>query len=127
MTRVYDAINTAVHNRDGAAFADLYTPNGSLMTPDGAIIAGTDALRDAFERWTEAGWVDQHAELVELTIDDRIVVEEGRSVGTFRVDGAETVARNNYIVVHVRSDDGRWLMLRDIWNTVSEDTPTGSY
>lgn len=124
---VYEAIAVAVRNKDAEAFAALYTPDGSLMTPDGAIIKGAAALRDAFTRWTDGGWVDQHAELVDLTIADTVVVEEGRSVGTFRVDGVETTARNNYIVVHVRGRDGKWLMHNDIWNTVTDDSATGNY
>lgn len=124
---VYDKITTAVRKRDVDSLAALYAPDAALMTPDGAFIAGTDSIKDAFLRFIDAGWIDQQAELVGLVLADGLVVEEGRSQGTFRADGATSTLRNNYIATHIRTADGGWVMHRDIWNSVSDTPPAGKY
>lgn len=127
LEKVYERISTAVRDKDPDSFVALYAEDGALMTPDGALVKGHSALREAFVRWTEAGWVGQRAELVELVLADGLVSEEGRSEGTFSIDGETTVARNNYLATHVRSEDGHWVMHRDIWNTVPDVPTSGSY
>lgn len=124
---VYASIARAVEEKDADGFVQLYTTDAALMTPDGSIIAGRDAIRDAFVRFTAAGWVKQEAELVELIMSEDVVVGQERTRGTFLVDGETTVARNNCLIVYTRQGDGRWLMHRDIWNTVSETAGSGSY
>jgi uncharacterized protein (TIGR02246 family) len=124
---VYAAIARAVEERDADGFVELYTPDAALLTPDGSIIAGREAIRDAFVRFTAAGWVKQEAELVELIIGEDVVVGQERTRGTFLVDGEKTAASNNCLIVYTRQADGRWLMHRDIWNTISDAAGAGSY
>jgi uncharacterized protein (TIGR02246 family) len=124
---VYAAIARAVEQKDADGFVQLYTPDAALMTPDGSIISGRDAIRDAFVRFTAAGWVKQEAELVELIMGEDLVVGQERTQGTFLVDGEKTVARNNCLIVYTRQGDGRWLMHRDIWNTISDTAGSGNY
>lgn len=124
---VYAEIARTVEERDADGFVELYTPDAALMTPDGSIIAGRDNIRDAFVRFTAAGWVKQEAELVELIMSEDVVVGQERTQGTFLVDGEPTVARNNCLIVYTRQVDGRWLMHRDIWNTITETAGSGSY
>ncbi|HEY0228353.1 MAG TPA: nuclear transport factor 2 family protein [Mycobacterium sp.] len=127
LASLYDKIATAVRNRDGDSFAELYAPDAALMTPDGAVIQGTESIRDAFFRLIDAGWVGQRAELVGLVLSDGLVVEEGRSQGTFEVGGATSVLRNNYLATHIRTADGEWLMHRDIWNAIPDVPSAGMY
>ncbi|HTF51240.1 MAG TPA: SgcJ/EcaC family oxidoreductase [Pseudonocardia sp.] len=124
---VYAAIARAVEQKDADGFVQLYTPDAALMTPDGSIISGRDAIRDAFVRFTAAGWVKQEAELVELSVGEDLAVGQERTQGTFLVDGEKTVARNNCLIVYTRQGDGRWLMHRDIWNTISDTAGSGNY
>lgn len=124
---VYAAIARAVEQKDASGFVGLYTPDAALMTPDGSIISGRDDIREAFVRFTTAGWVKQEAELVELIMSEDVVVGQERTRGTFLVDGQTVVARNNCLIVYTRQQDGRWLMHRDIWNTISDTAGSGAY
>ena len=58
---------------------------------------------------------------------NEVVVGQERTRGTFLVDGEKTVASNNCLIVYTRQVDGRWLMHRDIWNTISDAAGSGSY
>lgn len=123
---IQQAIGRAVSTSDAELFVSLYTPDGALMTPDGAIIKGTAALREAFTRFSGLGWVRQEAELVEVLVDGDLGTGEETTTGTFLVDGRESQVHNNCLLSYVRVD-GRWLIHRDIWNTVSADDAGGGY
>ncbi|GAA4489741.1 hypothetical protein GCM10023094_51820 [Rhodococcus olei] len=112
----------AIDERDPARFASLYTDTGMLLTPDGRSVRGRNAIAEEFGAWLAAGMVGQSLDAVELTVGDTLAVEEGVAVGEF-VDGSE--ARSNYVVVHVRGDDGIWLMHRDIWTRIGAGVPEG--
>ncbi|PBC46122.1 hypothetical protein CJ179_23645 [Rhodococcus sp. ACS1] len=110
----------AIEDRDPALFASLYTSDGRLLTPDGRSVHGRDAIAEEFGNWLRAGLVTQAVENVQLTIGDTVAVEEGRAIGEF---AAGSEVHSNYLVVHVRQDDGSWLMHRDIWTHVEADAP----
>lgn len=122
----FAAIARAVDERDAEAFADLYTVDGVLMTPDGALIQGREAIMDAIARFLEAGLVKQEAWLTGLVVADGLIVEQSRTRGTIRSGNRTTSAENNCIVTHVL-DDGVWRMHQDIWNTTTGSVTEGSY
>ena len=115
LAKVHRAVVQAIDERNPALFASLYTADGALLPPDGRTVRGRAALAEEFGNWLAAGFVEQKLEGVSLVAGDGLAVEEGVAVGGF-ADG--TSARSNYIVVHVRQDDGSWLMSRDIWTRV---------
>lgn len=122
----FAAIARAVDERDTDAFADLYTVDGVLMTPDGAVIQGREAIKDAIGRFMEAGLVKQEAWLTGLVVADGLIVEQSRTRGTVRSGNRTTSAENNCIVTHVL-EDGVWRMHQDIWNTTTGSATDGSY
>jgi uncharacterized protein (TIGR02246 family) len=122
----FAAIARAVDERDTDAFADLYTVDGVLMTPDGALIQGRDAIKDAIGRFMEAGLVKQEAWLTGLVVADGLIVEQSRTRGTVRSGNRTTSSENNCIVTHVL-DDGVWRMHQDIWNATTGSATDGSY
>lgn len=122
----FAAIARAVAERDTEAFADLYTLDGVLMTPDGALIQGRPAIKDAIGRFLEAGLVKQEAWLTGLVVADGLIVEQSRTRGTIRSGTRMTSAENNCVVTHVL-DNGTWRMHQDIWNTTTGSVTEGSY
>lgn len=121
---VHGTVLRAIDARDAGLFASLYTTTGALLPPDGRTVRGREAIGAEVQSWFDAGLVGQRLEGVDLTVGDRVAVEEGVAVGSF-ADGTE--ARSNYLVVHVRQDDGSWLMDRDIWTRVDAATVGGAY
>ncbi|RZL84129.1 MAG: SgcJ/EcaC family oxidoreductase [Rhodococcus sp. (in: high G+C Gram-positive bacteria)] len=117
---VHRSVVRAIEDRDPALFASLYTDTGTLLTPDGRSVGGRDAIAEEFGHWLAAGLVAQTLEDVELTIGDTVAVEEGRAIGEF---AAGSEVHSNYIVVHIRQDDGSWLMHRDIWTRIGAHIP----
>ncbi len=122
----FAGIARAVDERDTEAFAALYTVDGILMTPDGALIRGRSAIKDAIRRFLEAGLVKQEAWLTGLVVADGLIVEQSRTRGTIRSGNRTASAENNCIVTHVL-DNGVWRMHQDIWNTTTGSVTEGSY
>lgn len=122
----FAAIADAVERRDAGAFAELYTVDGVLMTPDGALIEGRETIKEAMGRFLEAGFVKQEAWLTGLVVADGLIVEQSRTRGTFRGADGLTSSENNCIVTHVL-DGGVWRMHHDIWNTTTGSEAAGSY
>lgn len=119
---VHRAVERAIAAKDCDGFADLYTTDGALLPPDGSLVSGRTAIRSAFSDWLKAGFVRQSVELVDLRSDGSIAYEEGRAVGSFRAD-VETVHKSSrYLIVHLRQQDGSWLMHRDIWTAVPDNS-----
>ena len=73
-----------------------------------------------------AGRIAEHGGRYVVQRED-VVVGQERTRGTFVVDGEKTVASNNCLIVYTRQADGRWLMHRDIWNTISDAAGSGCY
>lgn len=124
--QAFAAIADAVERRDADAFAELYTVDGVLMTPDGALIEGRAMIKEAVGRFLEAGFVKQEAWLTGLVVADGLIVEQSRTRGTFRGADGLTFAESNCIVTHAL-DGGVWRMHQDIWNTTTGSEATGSY
>ncbi|MFC9786326.1 YybH family protein [Rhodococcus sp. NPDC127528] len=120
LTEVHRNVVRAVDERDPGLFASLYTDAGTLLTPDGRAVRGRAAIAEEFARWLIDGFVRQSLENVQLTVGDTVAVEEGVAVGEF---AGRPAVRSNYVVVHLRQDDGSWLMHRDIWTRVGAGVP----
>ncbi len=123
MVEIQQAIVRAIEQRDADAFAELYAPDGALLPPDGTVHAGRDAVRAAFQGMLDDGFAKQTVVAPRLVVDDELAVEEGQAVAEFHHDGEVTVGRCNYLIVHRRQPDGRWLMERDIWTAIPDGAP----
>lgn len=130
LSHFHDVLGRAVREHDSAAVVELYTENCTLLTPDGAVLRGREALADAFNEWVKAGFVEQHCEqVVDLRVNENIAVEHGISRGVFNTGDGPVIKRSNYVIVFVREASGTWLMDKDIWTSIP-DTPslaTGIY
>jgi ketosteroid isomerase-like protein len=111
LAQVHAAVRTAIADRDPQAFSALYDTSAVLLPPDGRVVRGTGGAAEEFGQWLAAGLTRQTLENVELTVADTLALEEGIAVGEFGDD----IVRSNYIVVHARTADGEWRMVRDMW------------
>ncbi|OAP25488.1 MULTISPECIES: SgcJ/EcaC family oxidoreductase [Amycolatopsis] len=126
LAEVHAAVVRSIDQRDAALFASLYTADGALLLPDGAVVRGRAAIEQAFTGWLDAGFVRQEVEVVELRCDGRLAVEEGRAAGTFRTAAGDSVRRSNYLIVHRLDADGAWRMHRDVWTAAGDSRGTGT-
>jgi uncharacterized protein (TIGR02246 family) len=103
-----------VGDGDANALVGLYEKDASLVSPDGTIARGTEAIRKAMERLA--------AMRPKLTIDIKRVVTVGDDLATVyndwtftakRPDGSTIEGAGKALEVMRRQRDGTWLILFD--------------
>ena len=105
------------------SIADFYHQNGVLMPPNMAPMQGRDAIRTFF---AVLNTMSSPPPTLTLRADSvwasgPMAVEQGRwhfawPAGARRPPGAPAVDSGKYLVRWV-NDNGRWLMVQDIWNS----------
>ena len=98
---------------DGAAIGALYTDDGTILPPGGAVISGPEAIGVFWQGVIDSGiaGLDLKSGEVEGRGDTAIEVS---SFEMFGGDGS-VVATGKYIVIWKNAGDG-WQLHRDIWN-----------
>ena len=107
-------MRTAFRDADAASLAALYADDGALMPPQSERIEGRAAIEAYWRELMDAGLVaipEDHL----VRVDGSVAYKEG-SYEVRSADG-ETIDRGKYIEAWTRDDEGRWRMLRDIWNS----------
>jgi uncharacterized protein (TIGR02246 family) len=100
---------------DDAAIAALYTADGSVLPPNGAIAAGTEALAAFWGAVRASGIARATVTTDEVFYAGGDVASEVGHVQLALADG--TIADEaKYVVVWKKTDAG-WRMHRDIWNS----------
>jgi ketosteroid isomerase-like protein len=96
-----------------------YAPDAEVMAPGNARAVGHDAIRTLLEK--ESAGLQAAGLALVATDDDKAAAsgDLGHHSGSFVVkDAAGTVVDSgNYLAVMQRQPDGKWLMIRDIWNS----------
>ena len=102
---------------DGVAVAALYTADGILLPPGGAIVEGNQAIADFWASAIASGLANVELETMELKFVGDTATEVGYLAGTVPAEGGGTSAiAGKFIVVWKRGADGKWRLHRDIWN-----------
>lgn len=101
---------------DADKIVALYAEDGVVMPPDLALMVGHDALRN----YLVADIADSKAGGVSLMLGEESTGVSGNlgwHSGSFKVNGAggATISTGKY-VEDWRKAEGKWLMIRDIWN-----------
>ena len=105
-------------NADGAAMASLYAEDALLMPPGAAAVTGRPAIQaylgDDAAKSKAAGISLKNASVTGSGIEGDL----GWVSGTYTVHDASgaTIDSGNYLSIH-RLVDGKWLYIRDIWNS----------
>jgi uncharacterized protein (TIGR02246 family) len=100
----------AYNNKDAAAIAALFTPQGRIIGTDGEALGGREAIKDYYRELFASEKIPQialEASEVEL-VDPGTAIEDGLVHLTLADD--EPVRSIRYNVTHVKQPDGKWLI-----------------
>lgn len=96
-----------------------YAPDAEVMAPFNSRATGHDAIREVLGK--ESAGAQAAGVALVANDDDKAAAsgDLGYHSGSFDVkDAAGTVVDSgNYLAVMQRQPDGKWLMIRDIWNS----------
>lgn len=96
-----------------------YAPDAEVMAPGNARAVGHDAIRAVLEK--ESAGLQAAGVALVANDDDKAAAsgDLGYHSGSFVVKDAagNVVDSGNYLAVMQRQPDGKWLMIRDTWNS----------
>lgn len=96
-----------------------YAPDAEVMAPGNPRAVGHDAIRALVEK--ESAGMQAAGVSIVLNDDDKAAAsgELGHHSGSYVVKDAtgSVVDSGNYLAVMQRQADGKWLMIRDTWNS----------
>ena len=97
----------------------MYAPDAEVMAPGNPRAVGHDAIRAVLAR--ESAAMKAAGVSLELNDDDKAAAsgDLGHHTGSYVVKDASgtVVDSGNYLAVMQRQADGKWLMIRDTWNS----------
>ena len=98
---------------------EMYAPDAEVMAPGNVRATGHDAIRALMEK--ESAGMKAAGVSIALNDDDKAAAsgELGYHSGSYTVKDASgaVVDSGNYLAVMQRQKDGKWLMIRDTWNS----------
>lgn len=111
-----EAWEQTLNGDDPAAAAAHFLPEATLLPQGGGTVEGTEAIVAFWEGLISGpGQIDLQMVSVDLFGD--VAIENGTfSLVIPAEDGGETRAEGKTLVVWQKDGDGRWRMLRDMWN-----------
>src|SRR6218665_1214865 len=111
VSQAVDRYQKAFQARDAKAIAALFTPAAEYVDSQGTVFHGRDAIEGEYTANFEVDPPGSVAiEVVSLRpVSDGVVIEEG--VSTFRPEKkGDASSQLRYAAMHVRQQDGSWLM-----------------
>ena len=110
----------AIEGADIDAIANLLAPDVIAVPPDGAIVAGKEAVTALWKAAiSEHGMKSCRISSETLDVTGDTASEVGHATMTMvPASGAAETARMKFVVVWKRLG-GRWLLHRDIWNAAA--------
>lgn len=121
-----DAWVAAYNGGDAAGVAAWYATDAILMPPDKAPVAGPAAIRE-FMVGDMAGSKAAGVKFVLGEAQQGVSGNLGWHSGVFKVTGSSdaTVATGKFLETW-RKADGKWLLIRDIWNMDAAPPPAAA-
>lgn len=110
---------------DIAQFAEVYSPDATMMTPNAPTLVGRAAIRDFWQGGWNSGLRNLRLTTLELYDQGNEATEVGRyELDAQSADGAKAGSdRGKYIVIWKRDAHGQWKWYRDIYNSDLPATP----
>jgi ketosteroid isomerase-like protein len=109
----------ALNTGDVETILAQYAPDAEVLAPGNPRATGHDAIRALIEK--ESAALKAGGVTLELKDDDRAAAsgDLGHHTGSFVVKDASgaVVDSGKYLAVMQRQADGKWLMIRDTWNS----------
>jgi len=111
----------AFNTGDAGTILAQYAPDAEVLAPGNPRAVGHDAIRALVEK--ESAAMQAAGVTLELNDDDKAAAsgDLGYHSGSFVVKDASgaVVDSGKYLAVMQRQADGKWLMIRDTWNSDS--------
>ena len=108
------AFEDAIRKGDVVAAANMYADEGQILPPNVAAISGRGAIAAYFKTMTDNGF-SLKLTPTDSWMDGKLASRTGTYIVVDKT-GAE-IERGKWLEVWKQQDDGRWLMLRDMWNS----------
>lgn len=107
------AFETAFAAGDGAAIGALYTDDGAILPPGGAIVTGPEAIGTFWQGVIDSGIA--RLDLIPGEVDGGgDTATEVATFEMFTADGS-SAAKGKFIIIW-KNDGNGWRLHRDIWN-----------
>ena len=106
---LHQRVETAFNAGDVDGLIDLYVPDARMLSEDGAVVVGVDAIRAVWEGFTALGGRISMATRYAVEVDDIALLS---NAWTFEMDGAP-VASSVTAEVAKRQADGSWRYVID--------------
>ena len=108
------AFEDAIRKGDVVAAANMYADEGQILPPNVAAISGRGAIAAYFKTMTDSGF-SLKLTPTDSWMDGKLASRTGTYIVVDKT-GAE-IERGKWLEVWKQQDDGRWLMVRDMWNS----------
>jgi ketosteroid isomerase-like protein len=108
------AFEDAIRKGDVVAASNMYADEGQILPPNVAAISGRGAIAAYYKTMTDNGF-SLKLTPTDTWMDGKLASRTGTYVVVDKT-GAE-IERGKWLEVWKQQDDGRWLMVRDIWNS----------
>jgi ketosteroid isomerase-like protein len=109
----------AFNTGDVETLIAMYAPDAEVMAPGNPRAVGHEAIRAVLAK--ESAAMQAAGVTLELNDDDKAAAsgDLGYHSGSFVVkdSGGNVIDSGNYLAVLQRQADGKWLLLRDTWNS----------
>lgn len=116
-----DSFGTAMKAGDWDTLASAYAEDAIMYPPDAPAVTGREAIKKSFSEFPPVK--DFVAEIHEVEGYGDLAYLRGSAVLTITLpDGKEAKESGKYIEIYRKQPDGKWLMVRDIYNM---DAPAG--
>jgi uncharacterized protein (TIGR02246 family) len=106
-----DVFRDAYHKGDAKAIGALFSPAAEFIDSGGDIYHGSAAIETAFAELfaeTQPGRMKIDVEAVRY-LGPGVLAEEGTT--TVIPNGQEAATKNRYVAIHVKQQDGKWLIV----------------
>jgi uncharacterized protein (TIGR02246 family) len=117
------SVEEAVHSGDKYAYANLFTPDGTLFLPDRPPIIGREAIADWYEKfYNKITHITDSYDQKKVDIVGNIAIVRSRGTGSYIIKETEEQIplQNKYIDV-LKYTNGKWLWMYHMASSFSFD------
>ena len=114
----------AYNGGDAKAVAALYAEDALLLPPGAPVVRGRAAILEYFTRDIAGARAAGAVFVVNPKTDVGVSGDQGWESGTYQVTVKGTVVETGKFLSVSRKKDGKWLYLRDTWNSDAPPPPS---
>jgi ketosteroid isomerase-like protein len=111
MSQVFEE---AIRKGDVVAAANLYADDGQILPPNVAAVSGRGAIAAYFKTMTDNGF-SLKLTPTDSWMDGKLASRTGTYIVVDKT--GKEIERGKWLEVWKQQDSGRWLLVRDMWNS----------